>query len=122
MTDNKRIDKAIQREQTIQVLNWIASAQAPVMRPHLRPHTWVAIYEDLKEDAKGLGVVFKQWPRHMTHLRFELTHNDGIKVIEVAHFSDLEAGGNTHRILFVPRRWCFDRLLREYRGLSAGDL
>lgn len=96
----------------------------PQMRPHIRPHTWCYMYEDLNKDPVGLGIVFQVWPMHMTHLRFELTGNHGMKIIEVAQFQDLTQRGEPveTRGLLIPKRWCFDRLMKEYKGLTAGNL
>jgi len=93
--------------------------------PVLRPHTWVAMYEQDEKDPMALGIVFALWPSNMTHLRFELTLDNGLKVYETATFHEFDSKDwdvRGQRFLVVPKRWCWNRLLREYRGLSAADL
>lgn len=128
MTD--RIDKAINAEMTRRQLRNITAKvlvdsewKFPLMRPHMRPHTWVAKVDDIQGDPYALGVVFHTWPKHMTHLRFELEMPNGSKQIETAQFHDLLINGEKNgRFLMITKRWVFERLMREYRGLSAGDL
>jgi len=131
MTD--RIDKAIQAEQTRRLLNQIvnralfAKSQptggALQVRPHMRPHTWVTMVDEIEGEPYALGIVFHTWPKHMTHLRFELVMPDGSKQIETAQFHELVSNGHAKgRFLMITKRWVFERLMREYRGLAAGDL
>lgn len=119
------LDRLIKQEMAKQTQKLkLARMMTRLVRPHMRPHTWCFMYQDLNKDPVGLGIIFQVWPRHMTHLRFEITLRDGTKTIEVAQFQDLHQSGSSieTRGLLIPKRWCFGRLLKEYKGLSAGDL
>lgn len=129
MTDERDISKAKRKAWnrlkigSIVAAVWDDHGQRFALKPpDTRPFTWVAMLFGVKQEPRALGVVFNVWPKHMTHLRFQLTREDGKEFVEVATFHELP-GFERDRFIIVPKRWCWDRLLKEFQGgLSAGNM
>ena len=91
----------------------------PVVRPHMRPHTWCMHIPKLRGDPVAFGIVFKVWPTRMTHLRFSFGSLGEDPTVLIAEFHGTPESG---RWLMLPNRFCFNTLLKQFKGLSAGDL
>lgn len=84
--------------------------------PPLRPHTWI-----FGPKEEPLGVVFNTWPMSVDHL--VCRDGDG-QLVKPARFRAMSYFGKRHpiRALQVSHRKYFYALLKEFKGLSAGDL
>lgn len=84
--------------------------------PPLRPHTWVFGPKD-----EPLGVVFKIWPKSIDHL---VCQDGGGHPVRPARFRAMSYIGEPYpiRALQVSHRKYFYALLKQFKGLSAGDL
>lgn len=89
--------------------------------PVLRPHTWVFLRQkdNRKEPVIRLGIVFNTWPRKFNMLCFRVKTNVGDPVEARGRFTVLDNGETG---LILDHRWCWDSLLHQYKGLSAGNL
>ena len=64
--NEKNIERACNDELTRRLLNQIiGKPPAKLMRPDMRPHTWVFLRDkaDKEEPVTCLGIVFKVWDR-----------------------------------------------------------
>jgi len=92
------------------------------MRPHMRPHTWVFMrQEDNKEDpVTCLGIVFHEWPRKKYNMINFTSHTHSGKELKTSGLLTLLDNGHAGLVLQV--RWPWGAMLKQYKGLSAGDL
>ena len=103
------------------ILDGIGISHANYMQPHMRPHTWVFLRQDSKADPViCLGVVFKEWPRNKYNMVNFTSHcSNGQELKTSGLLTKLD---NDEIGLVLQVRWPWGALLREYKGLSAGDL
>lgn len=96
-----------------------------VNKPHapaLRPHTWIFLRQPGNEEdpAICLGIVFKVWPmRKYNMVRFTAHTHTGKEIKTAGRLTVLDNGAAG---LIIDVRWPWDTLLKQYKGLSAGDL
>lgn len=132
MSEKDLIERAHNDERTRRLLNQIVkralfSRLQPTgvelhIRPHLRPHTWVFLYQrdNHKEPIIRLGIVFHTWDRaRYNMLRFTAHTKAGGEVTTSGRLTVLD-NGDTGIIIDV--RWPWVTLLKKFKGLSAGDL
>ncbi len=90
--------------------------------PALRPHTWVFLRQtkDEVEDAICLGIVFKVWPtKKYNMVRFTAHTTTGKEVKTSGRLTKISNGQDG---LILDVRWPWETLLKEHKGLSAGNL
>jgi len=93
-----------------------------LVQPHMRPHTWVFLRQEDNEDEPiiCLGIVFKKWPRNKYNMiNFSSHTNTGKEIKTSGLLTKLDNGQDG---LVIKVRWPWGSLLKEYKGLSAGDL
>lgn len=120
--NEKNVEKACWDEITRRrIYEIIGKAPAKLMRPHMRPHTWVFLRQkDNKEEPViCLGVVFNTWDRAKFNMIRFTAHQKAEEISTSGRLTVLD-NGETGIILDV--RWPWTTLLKEFRGLSAGDL
>ena len=119
MTD-EATNQAIQRAATTLRIRNLANRRDQV-RPHMRPHTWVFLRQrDSDEPIICLGIVFHEWPRNKYNMVNFSSHTHTGKELKTSGLlAKLDNGGIG---LVIKVRWPWGALLREYKGLSAGDL
>jgi hypothetical protein len=92
-----------------------------MVRPHMRPHTWVFLRQrDVDEPIINLGIVFHEWPRNKYNMINFTSHTATGKELKTSGLLTQLDNGQTGLVLQV--RWPWGAMLREYKGLSAGDL
>lgn len=104
------------------IIDNMGKAHPTFMQPHMRPHTWVFLrQEDNDEDPIiCLGIVFHVWPRKKYNMiNFSSHTNTGKEIKTSGLLTKLDTGAAG---LVLKVRWPWGSLLREYKGLSAGDL
>ena len=125
-----KIDKFIEHEKQRQrtrymvgrIIAGAAVGDADLVRPHMRPHTLVFLRQ--KDNGKvsviPLGIVFKTWDRaKFNMIRFTAQTYAGKEVATSGRLTVLENGENG---IVLDVRWPWTTLLKEFKGLSAGDL
>ncbi len=91
------------------------------VHPHMRPHTWIFLRQkDTDEPIICLGVVFHEWPRNKYNMVNFTSHTATGKELKTSGLLTLLDNGQTGLVIQV--RWPWGAMLREYKGLSAGDL
>ena len=122
--NEKNIERACNDELTRRLLNQIiGKPPAKLMRPDMRPHTWVFLRDkaDKEEPVTCLGVVFKVWDRaKFNMIRFTAHTHTGKEIKTSGLLTILDNGQDRGLILDV--RWPWTTLLKEFKGLSAGNL
>ncbi len=92
-----------------------------LMQPHMRPHTWIFLRQkDDDEPIICLGIVFHEWPRSKYNMVNFTSHTHTGKELKTSGL--LTKLDNGQIGLVLQTRWPWGALLREYKGLSAGDL
>jgi len=124
MTDAKKIaEDARTRLQIKRIIDRVSnqSTKIHVIQPHMRPHTWVFLRQDDNNDPIiCLGIVFKEWARNKYNMVKFTSQTAERKELKTSGLLTKLDNGDTGLILTV--RWPWGALLREYKGLSAGDL
>ncbi len=89
--------------------------------PALRPHTWIFLRQgDGDEDAICLGIVFHVWAiKKYNMVRFTGHTNTGKEVKTSGRLTKISNGEDG---LILDVRWPWGTMLKQYKGLSAGDL
>jgi len=92
------------------------------MQPHMRPHTWVFLRQEdnHEEPIINLGIVFHEWPINKYNMVNFTSHTATGKELKTSGL--LTKLDNGQIGLVLQTRWPWGSLLREYKGLSAGDL
>lgn len=93
-----------------------------LMQPHMRPHTWVFLrQEENQEDPIiHLGIVFHEWPITKYNMVNFTSHTSTGKELKTSGLLTKLDNGQVG--LVIQTRWPWGAMLREYKGLSAGDL
>jgi hypothetical protein len=118
MADEKT-KKAIERAAlTLRIRN-IAHRKS-LLRLNMRPHTWCFLrQEDMPEEVICLGIVFHTWPMkkyNMVKFHVSMNGEDIHARGKLTTFSNGQAG------IILDKRWAWESLLKEYKGLSAGNV
>lgn len=90
--------------------------------PALRPHTWIFLRQagNEKEPVICLGIVFHVWPiQKYNMVRFTAHTNTGKDVKTSGRLTKLDNGGDG---MVLDVRWPWMTLLKEFKGLSAGNI
>jgi hypothetical protein len=93
-----------------------------LMRPHMRPHTWVFLRQQgiADDPVTCLGIVFHEWPRNKYNMiNFTSQTNTGEELKTSGLLTPLD-NGQTGLVLKV--RWPWGAMLKQYKGLSDGNL
>jgi len=104
------------------IIDNMGKAHPTFIQPHMRPHTWVFLRQDDNHDEPiiCLGIVFHEWTRNKYNMVNFTSHTATGKEIKTSGLlTKLDNGGTG---LVLQTRWPWGALLREYKGLSAGDL
>jgi len=122
MTDARKIVGDARTKLCIRrIFDGIGVGHANYMQPHMRPHTWVFLRQDDHDDPIiCLGIVFKEWPRSKYNMVNFISHTNSGKEIKTSGL--LTKLDNDEIGLVLQVRWPWGALLRQYKGLSAGDL
>ena len=125
--NEKNVEKICQDARLKLMLRRIIDGAQPrkihaLMPPHMRPHTWVFLRQVDNEDEPiiHLGIVFHEWPQNKYNMVNFTAHTNTGKEIKTSGLLTKLDNGQTGLGLKV--RWPWGSLLREYKGLSAGDL
>jgi hypothetical protein len=99
----------------------IAGAKGLLRRPELRPHTWVFLQPDLAdpESITCLGIVFTTWPLNKYNAVNFHAELNGEPITSSGRLTKLS---NDQEGIIVSERWCWESLLKEFKGLSAGNI
>lgn len=119
-----KLDKLIKEEQQRANLHlMVRRAVAKPMRPHMRPHTWVFLRQkdNPKDPVICLGIVFHTWDRAKYNM-VRFTAHDTNSTREITTSGRLTVLDNGEIGIIIDKRWPWTTLLKEFRGLSAGDL
>jgi hypothetical protein len=125
MTDAKKIvDDARTKLLIKRMIDRVSRPQTKfqLMQPHMRPHTWVFLRQEANDEDPiiCLGIVFHVWPRKKYNMiNFSSHTNTGKEIKTSGLLTKLDTGAAG---LVLKVRWPWGSLLREYKGLSAGDL
>ena len=125
MTDAKKIvDDARTKLLIKRMIDRVSnpSTKTFAVQPHMRPHTWVFLRQPGNEEDPiiCLGIVFHVWPRKKYNMiNFSSHTNTGKEIKTSGLLTKLDTGAAG---LVLKVRWPWGSLLREYKGLSAGDL
>jgi len=122
--NEKNVERACQDELTRRLLyDIIGKPPAELMRPHMRPHTWVFLRQknNREEPVFCLGVVFHTWDR-VKYNMVRFTAHSKTTDREITTSGRLTTLDNGETGLIIDKRWPWKTLLKEFRGLSAGDL
>ncbi len=88
--------------------------------PALRPHTWIFLRDNDGESVLCLGIVFHVWPRNKYNMiRFTAKTDAGMDISTSGRLTKLDNGKDG---LVLDLRWPWETLLKQYKGLSAGNL
>jgi hypothetical protein len=90
-------------------------------RPKLRPHTYVFLQQDKADpsDVICLGIVFTTWSlKKFNAVNFHAELN-GAPITSSGRLTKLS---NDQDGIIVSERWCWESLLKEFKGLSAGNI
>lgn len=121
--NEKNIEKACQDETTRRMLyKIIGKRPGALVRPPLRPHTWVFLRQrnNRKEPVFCLGICFHTWDRAKYNMVRFTAHDRAGKEITTSGRLTILDNGETG--LIIDKRWPWTTLLKEFKGLSAGDL
>lgn len=92
-----------------------------LVRPKLRPHTWVFLQAD-KADPESiicLGICFHTWShKKYNAVNFHADMN-GTPIQSSGRLTKLT---NDQDGIVISERWCWESLLKEFKGLSAGNI
>ncbi len=92
-----------------------------MMPPHMRPHTWIFLRQKDNDDPIiCLGVVFHEWPRNKYNMVNFTSHTHTGKELKTSGLLTLLDNGQSGLVIQV--RWPWGAMLKQYKGLSAGDL
>ncbi len=120
--NEKNLEKAARALKTRLMIGRFASHLNKPHAPALRPHTWVFLRQhgNEKDPAICLGIVFHVWAmRKFNMVRFTAHTHTGKEVKTSGLLTKLDNGEDG---LVLDVRWPWETLLREFKGLSAGDL
>jgi hypothetical protein len=120
MADDKT-RKAIEKAATTLRIRNMAARNGRLNRPRMRPHTWVFLQTDLADPHSiiCLGIVFTIWSqRKYNSVRFHAELH-GEPITSSGRLTKLS---NDADGIVISERWCWESLLKEFKGLSAGDL
>jgi len=95
--------------------------RSTLKRPNMRPHTWVFLQSDLADPASiiCLGIVFTTWSlKKYNAVNFHAELN-GEAITSSGRLTVLS---NDQEGIIISERWCWESLLKEFKGLSAGNI
>lgn len=91
------------------------------LRKDLRPHTRVFLKDGERANVISLGIVFKRWDEKWGGITFTQKGGDGAVLRQGrGQFANDRSGQEMG--LIVDARWIWDDLIRQYKGLSHGNM
>jgi hypothetical protein len=120
--NENNLEKAARQLKTRLMIGRFASHVNKPHAPALRPHTWIFLRQpgDQEDSAICLGIVFKVWAmKKYNMIRFTAHTGTGKEIHASGRLTTLDNGKDG---LVLDVRWPWETMLKEYKGLSAGDL
>ncbi len=121
---SEKLDKLIkEEEQRVKLKLMLRRCVAKPMRPHMRPHTWVFLRQkdNPQDPVICLGIVFHTWDRAKYNM-IRFTAHSKTTAREITTSGRLTILDNGETGIVIDKRWPWKTLMKEFRGLSAGDL